>query len=83
MSLNSNATKNIETINKLSDRLCSNRIDKLQCEEVVNAIVALSIYSGYASGICNIESGAYNQLKVGCSEAQKEMQKILKKVKIK
>ncbi|MEX9779356.1 hypothetical protein AB7309_08005 [Providencia manganoxydans] len=79
VSLSSFATENLQTINELTDKLCNYRVDKKQCEEMINTITSLSMYSGYAAGICGKASGSYTQLDLDCKKAQEEMANIMKR----
>lgn len=75
------ATENLQTLNELTDKLCNYRVDKKQCEEAINTIVSLSVYNGYAAGVCSKASNSYTQPDADCKKVQEDMAKILQDAK--
>ncbi|TCT27578.1 hypothetical protein EC835_1312 [Providencia alcalifaciens] len=79
--LYANSTESLDTINKLTDKICDTRFDKDKCEKMINSVVSLSIYNGYAAGICTQRSEYYNQYNPDCKKAQDELKSLLEKYK--
>ncbi|MEX9948167.1 hypothetical protein AB7X11_06590 [Providencia alcalifaciens] len=76
-----NSTESLDAINKLTDKICDTKLAQDECEKMVNAVVSLSIYNGYAAGICTQRSEYYNQYNPDCKKAQDELKSLLEKYK--
>lgn len=79
--LYANSTESLDSINKLTEKICDSRFDKDECEKMLNAVVSLSIYNGYAAGVCTQRSEYYNQYNPDCKKAQDELKSLLEKYK--
>ncbi|EKT65942.1 hypothetical protein [Providencia alcalifaciens] len=80
-SLHANSTESLDAINKLTDSICDTKLNQDECEKMINALVSLSIYNGYAAGVCTQRSEYYNQYNPDCKKAQDELKSLLEKYK--